>query len=471
MKIPMSDSTGRTPNLTQIAAITFLNEAWAGGSVIGLNLSVGAGKSFIARAVQLAVPGAVILTPTNQLVSQYCETYPELKKCIGKTHYKDSAEQDANFALAAAGKPSIFNPASFWHKTVKNRQFQPSVIILDEADACYSMLQGFSDRTIQINKKQTSISLLSIMKSKLESALQVYSRNSERKQNITRYHSARYWYHAILENEHLYSHAIEQHKTPRRTLYKLVIQSLLIQSHVQKRFFGSAKVILMSATLLPSDIKAITGRELSTQFKSFDSPIPVENRKVYAGNVLPVAPNHQSDFNVYTAAVRSTIDSLKHLGNGMVHSTYSESRVWGDLWGDALVHTKANKAQMLSYFKRNGGVLLGSGMSEGVDLPGDLCRYNVLPKCHYPNMGDSLVQKRKALEDGEHWYNLETLRHTMQAVGRSTRNPKDWSVTVILDPRFAYLFNRYYKSIPMWFKESVELGRVDILKLPQPVIR
>ena len=40
---------------------------------------------------------------------------------------------------------------------------------------------------------------------------------------------------------------------------------------------------------------------------------------------------------------------------------------------------------LLDLFKKRGGILLASGMAEGVDLPDDLARFCVIVKIPYPS--------------------------------------------------------------------------------------
>ena len=70
-------------------------------------------------------------------------------------------------------------------------------------------------------------------------------------------------------------------------------------------------------------------------------------------------------------------------------------------------------------------------MSEGVDLKGDLSKFQVICKVPYPYLGDKVC--RKKMHKWKWWYDTQTIRTIVQSVGRSIRNEKDEAITYILD--------------------------------------
>jgi Rad3-related DNA helicase len=98
---------------------------------------------------------------------------------------------------------------------------------------------------------------------------------------------------------------------------------------------------------------------------------------------------------------------------------------------------------------------LASGCSEGVDLPGDVCRVNIVPLLYRLNIGDAVIKKRMAKEDGRQWYNYETVKALIQQAGRSTRGTEDYSITYVLDPALPRLILDKSLEIPQSLKESI----------------
>ena len=53
-------------------------------------------------------------------------------------------------------------------------------------------------------------------------------------------------------------------------------------------------------------------------------------------------------------------------------------------------------------------------MSEGVDLKGDLSKFQILCKVPFPYLGDAIVKKR--MNKRESWYPLQTAKTIVQSV-------------------------------------------------------
>jgi len=129
------------------------------------------------------------------------------------------------------------------------------------------------------------------------------------------------------------------------------------------------------------------------------------------------------------------------------------------------VHTydrAADRDDVLEDFKREGGVLVGPSLDRGVDLPGDLCRVQVLVKVPFPNLGDRQVAERAKGPGGERWYAAQCARTVVQMTGRGVRGEGDWCVSYVLDKQFF----RWWKGegkrlLPRWWRDAmvVELVR------------
>ena len=93
-------------------------------------------------------------------------------------------------------------------------------------------------------------------------------------------------------------------------------------------------------------------------------------------------------------------------------------------------------------------VLLSPSMTEGVDLKGDLSRFQILCKVPYPWLGDPIIRKR--MKKYPSWYPLQTAMTVVQSVGRSVRNKNDKAVTYILDADW----NKFYRKHKNLFCED-----------------
>lgn len=98
-------------------------------------------------------------------------------------------------------------------------------------------------------------------------------------------------------------------------------------------------------------------------------------------------------------------------------------------------------------------VLLSPSMTEGLDLVGDLARWQVICKLPYPYLGDPQVAARRVLEPG--WYDWRTCLTLVQAYGRAVRSEDDHAVTYLLDADAPAFLQRQAARLPDWFRDAV----------------
>ena len=75
-------------------------------------------------------------------------------------------------------------------------------------------------------------------------------------------------------------------------------------------------------------------------------------------------------------------------------------------------------------------IIIGPSLYEGIDLKDDMARFNIIMKAPYSGMSEYI--KKKAIRF-PFWYERNTLEKLVQAIGRTNRHQKDWSVTYLLD--------------------------------------
>ncbi len=125
----------------------------------------------------------------------------------------------------------------------------------------------------------------------------------------------------------------------------------------------------------------------------------------------------------------------------------------------AFANTTDTKEACIARFKRDGGVFIAAGCAEGLDLPDDECRLNLIPVLPRLNPTEPTVQKWLALPGGRRRYELEALRTLQQQVGRSTRHVKDYSRAYIGDGGFPAMYGRSISELPQSFKDAVRFTR------------
>ena len=98
-------------------------------------------------------------------------------------------------------------------------------------------------------------------------------------------------------------------------------------------------------------------------------------------------------------------------------------------------------------------VLVSPSIEEGMDFRNDLCRFIIIAKVPYLNLGNPQI-KAHANKDplGIRGRRLQSI---IQEAGRGVRHEKDWCSTYILDSNFGMLLDSYRRFFPQWFLDAV----------------
>jgi len=221
------------------------------------------------------------------------------------------------------------------------------------------------------------------------------------------------------------------------------------------------RIVLTSATLAPDDIIDMGLGKSPARWLDCESPIPVENR--------PCVYEPSGNMSFFTAQrdigkMADTIAELaeRHEGRGLLHTTYQLSgsllaRLRADPRTSSRImgHTKWDKnVKYKQWLASDDGILLASGMAEGLSLNYDLARWQCITKIVWPNKTDRAVAAK--MEQRKDWYAWETLKLVMQQYGRVCRRPDDFGVTYILDEQFENLWRKAEHLATPWFVEALQ---------------
>ena len=114
---------------------------------------------------------------------------------------------------------------------------------------------------------------------------------------------------------------------------------------------------------------------------------------------------------------------------------------------------KQKEEQMQKYIYYDDSILVGPTLVEGIDLPDDLCRINIILKVPYPNLGSNLIKKK--IELFPLWYDSTTSNDIIQSIGRGVRNANDYCTTFILDGCFSWLYQKTKEQYPLDFAKRL----------------
>ena len=102
-------------------------------------------------------------------------------------------------------------------------------------------------------------------------------------------------------------------------------------------------------------------------------------------------------------------------------------------------NAKERNEAIKRYKNSTNGILIGPSCIEGLDFPGDGCRFNIFMKLPYASLADNLVKAKMALFPD--WYSLDVCSKLAQGIGRSVRYNGDWANNYILDACFVDVLN------------------------------
>jgi Rad3-related DNA helicase len=188
----------------------------------------------------------------------------------------------------------------------------------------------------------------------------------------------------------------------------------------------------------------------------FESPFPVENRKVMDLGLAGMNYSNREELLGKNGIFASALIKFanKHAGErGLIHSvSYSNARLINELLYRAGFNVHTPKSGVVidrAYVEALGKdvIIISPAMMEGVDLKDDLCRWQVILKVPYPSMGSSWVKAKMQYSDT--WYNSQAQLDIMQMCGRPVRHMTDYATTYVLDSNFRRL------SWPDWFKKTI----------------
>jgi len=223
------------------------------------------------------------------------------------------------------------------------------------------------------------------------------------------------------------------------------------------------KIVLLSATIGAQDIAELGLNHRRVLYLSCPSPIPATNRPVlYEPRCNMARRFRDKALPHFVKAVQEKL--AVHPEKGLIHLPYSVAESFSELCFDPrlMFHTHNNKAEVLARFRESppeqGRVLVASGLYEGLDLPFDAARWQVIGCVPWANLGDDRT-KRKAATNPD-WFSWGAIKKVLQAAGRIVRSPTDYGCTYIFDSNFERLYNqdkqRKQPMFPSFFRDAVK---------------
>lgn len=452
------DGTGRPPRSNQVHTLTTLDKNWCKYDLFAINAAPGIGKTFICKTIQRAT-GAPVITLNNNLIKQFTDEYKDTNKLIGAKHYENYRSYKDSVTSCLSGDHTIFNLYSyFYFKQMYGTQIECDTIIIDEAHRLREQLQEISSTRLPLKRYGEPKSLehfnliewLTETEIKLKKLLDKQKEFKKKWQLSDELNNILIVKDLLLHDWAFMSVKIETIRFRGKPTKSLVIKSLRSPIGFFKRLFNNLKVVLLSGTL-PDMVVNQLSRKKCLKI-TIENECPLENQPIY---YQPVDETERRDVKKLAEECARVYEEEGN-PNTLIHLTYKDVDEFKKHFPyKCLTHTSKNRGKVLDKFKEHGGVLLGCGMSEGVDLPDHECRLVLVPNLFYGSLGDQGVLKRKAHFDGKKQYLLDTMITLQQQIKRGLRSSTDTCKAYIFDPTFSYIFSETKTQVSQKFTDSV----------------
>ncbi len=464
------------PRSGQSELLQTLARLWPAYDVYVLVCPTAFGKTAVIRTLQQWLYSASAITPTNMLVDQFLGEFPDCPTLHRLDSY-ECADWQTNCA-AHRGRTRAFCkgcPASSDLATAKYRR-GPGVynyytylahrlfrdtLIVDEA---HNLVPTIQERLSEILWLHDYPELRGAVETSqlLRRVAQLPMRKQKHKKVTHLYEAltSAAPHHVIqFTTEPFNGKGTKRGEPEDRPCIKLYPVDIGDSFSMFAPGDDTKKIVLMSATLGPVDIAELGLQHRRVCYLQAAHPIPADRRPV---QIVPIADISRGNLSQSVPLLAAEIENIAafHGGEkGIIHCTYQLSTMLSEhLTGSRYIyHTRENKQEQYQLFRNSpaaaGRILIASGMYEGIDLPDDLGRWQVIAKCPWASLADPAV-KYKA-EQNPDWYRWQTLVDLIQACGRICRTETDYGITYILDGSVTRLIEQSQHLIPSWFKDAL----------------
>lgn len=238
---------------------------------------------------------------------------------------------------------------------------------------------------------------------------------------------------------------------------------LSVKKYTKDYLFNYGDVcIFMSATILNHkkfaewmgiNIHDVYSIKKDSLFNSSDNPIIIKDSfNMSRGYLRDSAPK--------TIPVLNEILAKHKNEKGLIHTVSKDCRryIMSHIDDDRLMtHDTENRHKKLEEYKSSkNSVLVSPSMSEGVDLPGEQCRFQVIYKLPFMTLSE---QVRQRVNEDEEWYDYRTCISLVQTFGRGIRFDGDYCTTYVVDSRFKDFIRkdkREHQFIPEYVLNAIK---------------
>lgn len=224
------------------------------------------------------------------------------------------------------------------------------------------------------------------------------------------------------------------------------------QPYYRSMFSKGKHVIISSATPPTPDILGIPDEDVN--YIPVPSSIPIENRPVFQTMTAPMR------FDKRGGSIPKIAKMIPMLVDGKTivhcHSYEIMFDISNKLADAGVGHVRQDKRNTFvsDWQDSEFNIGLSVNFTEGIDLIGEMARTNIIVVLPWPNIMDPVVKKRIDIE-GKGFMHKIVADKIVQAYGRTTRAPDDFSTTYILPTEWQYFYKTHPNLFPQWFKDAI----------------
>lgn len=478
------------PRPAQVEVLDTLSRNWSEFDVFVITVPTAGGKTALAKSIMDTIRSTSCITPTNLLVSQFLDEFPETPTLARLDSYwcekwdrpcpitraklrnfcspkRDDCKCPAASDLATAKYqkgPGIYN-----YHTYTAHRLHRDVLIVDEAHNLIPFLKDrFSELVWQHDYKYPSnawsyeqiLKWINELPARLKKHKKIALLHEAVKFQVPTHVAQR-------TTEEFNGKGTVRGRPEQRDCIKLLPVDI---SQSPKILWPTSvkKLVLMSATIGKKDIEQLGLGNRRILYIDCKSPIPPERRLIVPLDTVSVNRHSMESVTDGTGrggAVLTLSNEINkivehHTGEkGIIHATYQLSGLLrSHLDGPRFMfHGRHDKSDVYQQYRdskpEEGRVLVACGLYEGIDLPDDMGRFQVISKIPWLSLGNPAIKHLAELDP--EWYVWECLKTTIQACGRICRHPEDFGVTYITDSSFQRLYREGMHMCPEWFLEAI----------------
>jgi len=465
-----------SPRQIQSETLEILQANWANYDVFVIGAPTAFGKTAVARTLMNTLRSVSVITPTNLLVNQFIQEFPDTptlhradsyycaewkRPCIvTKARMKSycrgcTCSKDVATAIFQRG-PGVYN----YHTYLARKLFRDTLVV----DEAHNLLPVIKDRLAE-RLWQHDLKYPTTMYTP-EQTLRWIAGLHEKKQKTKK----------IMALKEAVSYEVPEYIMQRTTDWfngkgttrgepeeRDCIKLLPVDiSEAVPMFWPREvkKLVLLSATIGRKDVEALGLSRRRVLYINCKSPIPAANRPIIIEPIVSVNRQYIQDGNMTHLAEYIQNVAQYHEGEkGMIHVTYQLARLLQPYLTNPrfLFHDKENKGSVYRQFRAaspgSGKVLIGCGLYEGIDLPEDAGRWQIIAKVPWTSLANPAVKHLADLDPD--WFMWETWKVLVQASGRICRTPTDQGTTYIPDRTFLRLWKESGHMAPEWWADAL----------------